>query len=100
MEGHSDDDKIAVQRLHNIINSCSQQISSLRMQLSETDSALSEISKERDIYKIIGNIMVSSDYSTVKKDLEDRKELILERIGLLEAEKKKAEKELSELSNK
>ena len=99
MKNHSDDDKVSIQRLHNIINSCSQQISSLRMQLSETDSALSEISKERDIYKIIGNIMVSSDYSTVKKDLEDRKGLILERINLLEAEKKKAEKELSELSS-
>lgn len=64
------------------------------MQLSEIDSALSEISSDRDVYKIIGSIMVASDYTSVKSDLEEQRELVLRRIKTLEDEKEKTQNEL------
>lgn len=93
MDG-SDNYNMDMQRLVNLVNSCDQQTSTLRMQLAEIDSALSEIAEDREVYRIVGNIMVASDYDSVKTDLENQKELVQKRIDMLDKEKKKARDEL------
>ena len=88
-------DSMDMQQKHNALNSCYQQMNDLRVRLSELDSALSEISEERKIYKIIGNIMVSSEYSNVKNQLDSQRKTIVDRLNLLEGKKKQLEKDLN-----
>ena len=94
MENDSKESSVDNSGLHASLNSYFQQLNSLKLQLAEIESALSEIADDREIYKIIGTIMVSSDYESVKKDLESQKEYIYERINLLEAEKNKTKDKL------
>ncbi len=60
----------------------------LQMQLMETESAMDELKKAGTAYKIIGNIMVSSDKDELMKSLEGRKESSELRIRTLEKQEK------------
>ena len=53
-------------------------------QLLEISSALEELSSTSNAYKIVGNIMVSSDKDSLKKDLDSRKEVLALRIKTIE----------------
>lgn len=53
-------------------------------QLIEVKSALIELDKSEDSYRIIGNIMVNSGKEDIKKDLNDKKEILELRIKNLE----------------
>lgn len=46
----------------------------LQIHLMEADSALSELKNVQSAYKIIGNIMISSDKATLEKDISGKKE--------------------------
>ncbi|MFH1642439.1 MAG: prefoldin subunit beta [Nanoarchaeota archaeon] len=65
-------------------------------QLIEIDSALSELEKSQDSYKIINNIMVSASKEELKDDLKTKKETYDIRVKALEKQeraiKEKAEK--------
>jgi len=65
----------------------------LQMQIVEIDSALEEVGKTKEAYKIVGNIMVSAESVDLKKDLESRKQLIELRV-------KSMEKQENELKDK
>ena len=80
------------QNLNNII----MQKQSFQMQLMENENALSEIEKtKKDVYKIVGTIMISSDKDHLKKELNEQKEILDLRIKNLEKQennfKEKAE---------
>ena len=66
------------------------------MQLVEVDSALDEIKNKDSVYRIIGNIMVSSKKEDVKNELEEKKKLLEIRVSNLE----KQEQRLKEKANK
>ncbi len=53
-------------------------------QMVEIDSALKEIKNSKTAYKIVGNIMVSSDKESLEKDLNEKKEMMELRIKALE----------------
>jgi len=53
-------------------------------QLIELESALGEASKVEEAYKIVGNIMVMTKSKELKKDLEQKKEVVELRIKSLE----------------
>ena len=55
-----------------------------QMQLMEIDSALEELKKTEKAYKIIGNIMVATEKSTLEKDLHEKKERVELRIKSFE----------------
>ena len=56
-----------------------------QLELNETESALSEIEKTKDeVFKIIGQIMVKTDKETMKKELENKKELLSLRLKSIE----------------
>lgn len=55
-----------------------------QMKLMETESALKEIEKSNENYRIIGTIMVKKDKESLKKELEEEKEKLDLRIKNLE----------------
>ena len=57
-------------------------------QLIEIDSALKELETTKEAYKIIGNIMVSSNKEELKKDLQQKKETVELRIKSVEKQEK------------
>lgn len=61
---------------------------SFQGQLLEVDSALKEASSSSTVYKIIGNIMVLSDKSSIDEELSERKKMLELRIASLEKQEK------------
>ena len=65
-------------------------------QMVEIESALKELKNSKTAYKIVGNIMVSSDKESLEKDLNEKKEMMELRIKALEKQeeqvKEKAQK--------
>lgn len=68
-------------------------------QLLEVDSALEELEKSDKAYRIIGNVMVSSDKDVLLKDLEQKKETAELRIKNLEKQEKSIRDKTSELQS-
>ncbi|MFH1316601.1 MAG: prefoldin subunit beta [Candidatus Woesearchaeota archaeon] len=68
------------QNLQNLLNQRQQ----FEQQLAEIESALNESSDSKNTYKIIGNIMVSVDKNSLKKELNDKKEVLTLRIKAIE----------------
>ena len=75
-----------------------------QMQLVEIESALGELDKTDNAYKIVGNIMVASNKESLKEDLKSKKDITNLRLKTLEKQenhiKEKAEKLQSEILKK
>ncbi len=73
-------------------------------QSMEIESALKELEKTKQAYKIVGNIMVSSKKEDLKKELESKKEAADLRIKTIEKQensiREKAKKIQEEVSKK
>ncbi len=65
-------------------------------QLAETESALANISKDSNSYKLIGNLMVRQDYNTIKKELEEKKGVLKIRISTIEKQEEKLSSKIKE----
>jgi prefoldin beta subunit len=61
-------------------------------QLFEAESALKELEKTDEAYKIVGNVMIKSDKTALKAELSSRKELVDLRLKNID----KQEKQLKE----
>ena len=68
-------------------------------QLMEIDSALDEIEKTDNAYKIVGNIMVKTGKEDLKKDLIQKKELMEIRITSLEKQESQLQEKAQELKD-
>ena len=66
-------------------------------QLIEIESALKELEEAKEAYKIVGNIMVSSSKEDLKKDLEQKKEIINLRIKNFEKQEKSLKEKASSM---
>ena len=73
------------QSLHQVLAQKQQ----LQSQLLEIESALEESEGTDKVYKIIGNIMISSDKEKIKTELEEKKKLIEVKLNSLEVQEKK-----------
>ncbi|MBD3313353.1 prefoldin subunit beta [Candidatus Woesearchaeota archaeon] len=96
------EDKIAqLQMFEQNLQGSLVQKQNLQAQLMEIESALNEVGNAETPYKIIGNIMVRTDKDSLKKDLEQKKEVIELRIKSLEKQeqniKDKAKKTQTEV---
>ena len=60
----------------------------VQAQLIEIESALKELEKTDEAFKIVGNIMVKSNKEDLKKDLASKKEILDLRIKTLEKQEK------------
>lgn len=68
-------------------------------QLMEIDNALEELdkSKDKNAYKIVGTIMVSTPKDELKKDLNSKKEVVELRIKNIEKQEKKIRDQSNDL---
>ncbi len=85
--------QILEQSLHSVL----MQKQQFQTQLIEIESALSELEKTDIAYKIVGNIMVASKKSELKKDLEAKKELFGARIRILDKQEQKLKEDAGNL---
>ena len=73
--------QILEQSLQNLL----MQKQAFQMELTETQSALKEIENSgEDVFKIIGQLMIKTDKSTIKEELSDKEKMLEIRIKTLE----------------
>ena len=66
--------------------------------LMEIDNALEELEKNpKDVYKIIGPIMVRTNKNDVEKDLKSKKEIVNLRIGNIDKNENKLKEKAKNL---
>jgi len=66
-------------------------------ELLETENALKEIDSSEEVYKIVGNIMISKKKEDLKEELNSRKDIINIRIKSLEKEESKIKEKANAL---
>lgn len=66
-------------------------------QLYELESALKEISTAPQAFKILGPVMIAADKETLKKELEQKKELVELRIKTFEKQETQMREKLKQL---
>ncbi len=66
-------------------------------QLVEVESAIGELDKTKQAYKIIGNIMVATDKDELKSDLDQKKEMLALRVQSVEKQEKKLQERAESL---
>lgn len=74
-----------------------QQKQQIQAQLMEFESALEELGKTEKAYKIVGNIMVSTEKDALKKDLEEKKNIFDVRLKSLETQEEKLKEKAKKL---
>jgi len=86
--------QILEQNLQNLLL----QKQAFQMELSETSSALNEIEKSKDdVFKIIGQLMIKTQKSKVKSELENKKKIIEMRLKTIEKQESSLSKKVEEL---
>ncbi len=78
------------------LNTLISQKQNFQAQLMEVESSLAEISKAKNAYRIIGNIMIASDVETLKNDLASKKEIIDLRIKTIQKQEDKLKQKISD----
>ena len=69
-----------------------------QMELSETQAALKEIEKADDeVFKIIGQLMIKTNKSEVKKDLLNKQKLLEMRMKTIEKQESALSKRIEEI---
>ena len=72
---------ILQQQLRNVLI----QKEAIKLQISEIDTALSELekTKEEKVYKVVGNVMIKKSKEEVEKELKESKEDLEIRVEIL-----------------
>ena len=70
-----------------------------QLQQVEIESALKELEKVNEAYKIVGNIMVLSKKDDLKADLTSKKEIVELRIKNMEKQENQLREKASKLQN-
>lgn len=69
----------------------------LELQITELDSAMTELSMTDKAYKIVGRIMIAATKSTLEEDLRQKKEIADLRLRNFLQQEEKLKKNLEEL---
>ena len=95
MESGNDIQEIQIldQNLHNLLL----QKQAFQLELSETTSALKEIEKSEEVFKLIGEIMMKADREKVKEELSSKEKILGMRIKSIEKQEDSISKRLEEL---
>jgi prefoldin beta subunit len=78
-----------IQLIQQNLDNFSMQRQQFQLQQTEIETALNEINNSNVSYKIIGNIMVLADKEQLKKELEEKKEMLAIRISTIEKQEDK-----------
>ncbi len=76
--------QILEQNLHNLLL----QKQAFQMEISETRAAKKEIENSKDVFKIIGQLMLSADKEKIKEELQNKEKLLDLRIKSIEKQEK------------
>lgn len=69
-----------------------------QMELSESENALSEISKSKDdIFKLVGSIMIKTSKEKIEKELKSKIDLLSLRMKSIEKQESDLNKQVEEL---
>jgi len=68
-----------------------------QVQQTEIETALLEIKNTNTAYKIVGNIMVLTDKEKLRKDLEEKNEMLTIRVNTIEKQEDKLRSKFEEL---
>jgi len=69
-----------------------------QIELSETNSALKEVEKAgEEVFKIIGQLMIKTDKSNTKRELEDKKKVLGLRVKAIEKQESSLAEQLEKL---
>jgi len=85
--------QVTEQSMQNLLSQRQQ----LQQQLSEIDTALSEMKTSTRTYRIIGSIMVETDKEKLTKDLSGKKEVVELRIRSIEKQEEKLKEKMKSL---
>ena len=86
--------QILEQNLHNLLL----QKQAFQMELNETENASSEIEKTKeDVFKMISNIMIKTDKSKLKEELNRKKDLLNLRLKSIDSQENEFSKQLEDL---
>ncbi|MCL5730409.1 MAG: prefoldin subunit beta [Candidatus Pacearchaeota archaeon] len=88
--------QVLEQNLHNLLL----QKQAFQMELSETKSALKEIDKSGEIFRLIGELMIKTDKEKAKEDLIMKEKVLDMRIKSIEKQEDSLGKRLQELRDK
>ena len=92
------DNKVAqLQLLQQNMQSILVQKQQFQMQLNEIESAATELKESKQAYKIVGDIIVSSEKETLEKELKEKAETIELRIKNIETQEERLRKKAEEL---
>ena len=86
-----------LQNLEQNINSLIAQKQQFQSQKLEVENALSQIKDTKQVFRIIGNIMIDSKKSDVKKELDEKLELLELRLKTIEKQEDKMRKQAGEI---
>lgn len=88
-----------LQNLEQNINTLIAQKQQFQSQNMEIDNALSQIDGTEKVFRIIGSIMVASDKETVKKELNEKKEIVDLRLKTIDKQEEKLKSKANELQH-
>lgn len=89
-----------MQALEQSLQNTLSQKQSFQLELSETESALKEIETAGDeVYKVIGQMMIKSDKSQMKEELENKKKFLDLRVQNLEKQEASMMEKFESLRN-
>ena len=77
----SEHDAHELQEMEANIQSLLMQKQQIQLELNEIDNALAEIKNSDEVYKIVSGVMIKSNFSRVKEELEEKKKFAKMRIS-------------------
>jgi prefoldin beta subunit len=86
-----------IQLIQQNLENFSMQKQQFQVQQTEIETALLEIKNTNTAYKIVGNIMVLSDKEQLRKELEERDEMLNIRVNTIEKQEEKLRSKFEEL---
>ena len=86
-----------IQLLEQNVQAIAAQKQQTQTQLFEIESALKELDDSKESYKILANIMIKTPKDKLKKELNERKEVIDLRMKTLEKQEKQIKEQIKTL---
>jgi len=86
-----------IQLIQQNMENFSMQKQQFQLQQTEIETALLEIKNTNTAYKIVGNIMVLTDKDKLRKDLEEKNEMLNIRVSTIEKQEDKLRSKFEEL---
>jgi prefoldin beta subunit len=86
-----------IQLIQQNMENFSMQKQQFQVQQTEIETALLEIKNTNTAYKIVGNIMVLTDKEQLRKDLEEKNEMLTIRVATIEKQEDKLRSKFEEL---